>query len=116
MSYALFAQVWSVVVLVLWVALLSIAVRRASFRDRNGVHRMETVATHARYFEGPIVSFGLAMALITAVAATLIGTDDYARFVAIAIAFARGFLLPLGIGLLAWYWRERSTWLRGRAE
>lgn len=112
MSYQQFASVLSVVVVLMYAVLIAIATRRARFNDRRALpRRQEDVAVHARFVEGPMWTVLFLFALGTMLAAFFIGTADYARIAALLTASVRGGLFCLGGWALAWYWRQRATWL-----
>ena len=107
--YADFARVLSIVVVVLYLALVYIAARRAQYRGRS-VRRTELVTVHARKVEGPVLTVLLLAAIGVAFAAAFIGQVEYARVAGLAVAGIRGALLILGLWLAAWYWQVRETW------
>lgn len=113
-SYSDFAVTLSAVVMVQYLVLLLIALRRAGFNDRRAYVRQESVAAHARFVEGPVITVGLFFALFTAAAAIVIGRPEYARIAGLAVASIRGGLFVLGCWLLLWYWHQRATWWRHR--
>lgn len=107
MTYQAFALVLSLVTVVMYVVLLYIAARRATLRPDV----RESVKSHARALEGPVITTLLFVAIVTLVAATAISSaGDYTRFAAFGIATLRGALAALGAWLLAWYWDKRTTW------
>lgn len=110
MSYADFASAFSVMVVAQYLGLVVVTVKRARFRDPRAYVRTESVAAHARFIEGPIVTLLLIAALGTAAAAFNIGQDSYARIAGLFVAFTRGLLFMLGWWLWAWFWRQRRTW------
>lgn len=109
-SYGDFAVTLSVVVIIQYLVLLGVAIRRARFRDRRAFVRQESVALHARMIEGPAITVGFFFALFTAAAAIVIGQPEYARIAGLAVASIRGGLFVLGWWWLLWYWHQRATW------
>lgn len=110
MSYADFARLLSVVIVLMYSVLVIIAARRAKYRDRRSSTRTELVTVHARKVEGPTLTVLLLAAIGVAIAAAFIGEPDYARAAGLTIAGLRGALFVLGLWLLAWYWQQRDTW------
>ena len=106
-AYQDFAVALSALVVLQYLGLFGIALRRAQF----GRPRLEPVAVRVRAFEGPLITVLLAIALGTAFASVLIGTPTYQVFAAYFIAAIRGGLFVLGLWLLAYYWSVRGTWV-----
>lgn len=113
-SYQDFAVTLSIVVVVQYLLLLIIAARRAGFDERQAA-KLPTPATiikvHARFVEGPVVTVLFLVAILVGVPSLVIGSADYAAVAGLAVASIRGGLFFLGWWLLAWYWRERQTWM-----
>lgn len=115
-SYSAFAITLSAVVVVQYLALLIIALRRAGFDERQAERAklpnpIAIVKTHARFVEGPVVTVLFLVAILVGVPSLLIGSADYSAVAGLAIASIRGGLFFLGWWLLGWYWRERQTWM-----
>lgn len=110
LAYAEFAALLSVVDVALYLVLLTIAFRRAAFRDRRAIARTETIAIHARFVEGPVITVLALIAIATAILAVNIGQADYAKFAGWFVAAVRGGLFFFGLWLAGWYWKVRATW------
>lgn len=105
MSYQEFALSLSVILVVLYSALVAIAFRRS----RNA-SRVERVSVHARHVEGPAAGIILIVSLALFVSAARLGAADYSTVFMHIGAFMRGGLIVLGLYLLGWYWSVRETW------
>ena len=106
-AYQDFAVTLSGLVVLQYLGLFWIALRRAQFsRPRN-----EAVAVRVRSFEGPVVTILLFIALGVGAASVFIGTPTYQQFAGWFIAGLRGGLFFLGVYLLAYYWSVRATWV-----
>lgn len=107
MSYADFAQAWSVVLVAIYTALVVITLIRASLP----VSRTEVIRVHARYIEGPAVTMLLIVAVILWVSASSFDHEQWDLILRYVGAAIRGVLMALGGWLIAYYWTTRRTWL-----
>lgn len=110
LRYQDFAILLSGLVLLQYTALLVIALRRSHFRDRRRRPRTESVAAHARFIEGPVITVLLLCAVGVFLAAVVIGSPNYTLVAGLVVASIRGGLFCLGLWLLAFYWYQRPTW------
>lgn len=110
-SYQWFAIGISAFVIVEYIALFLIAMRRARFRDPRAYTHTEAVAFHARAIEGPVIAGLLILSLGVFASAITFTQSDYVKIAGLVFATARGVLLFLGVILLVAYWRQRRTWL-----
>ncbi len=112
-SYDDFATALSYVIDVMYIVLLLIVVRRAVRSEgRMSPNYRETVSSHARRVEGPLLLVLALGALGVTVTASAISDPEYVNTALLFIGAVRGGLAIFGIYLLAYYWTVRESWLR----
>lgn len=113
-TYEAFADVLSVLVVLEYLALVLIAIRRSSFRDRRQSVREREITVHARMIEGPMLSILFIVACIIAGSRFALQWADYYTILRFAASLIRGALFIGGLWTLGAYWQVRETWLRRR--
>jgi len=110
LDYDVFANVLSVVDIVLCLSLVVIAFRRTRFHDRRKIVRQIDVASNARHLEGPVVTLLLIVAIITGATALFRDSEEYIVVLRAAVQAIRGILLAVGCLIGYGYWLQRVTW------
>lgn len=113
-TYDIFADILSVAVVLEYLALVLIAIRRSSFRDRRRSARANDITVHARMIEGPMLTILFIVAVVLLGTRIAIAWTDYYTVLRIGASLLRGALFIGGLWALGAYWQVRETWLRRR--